>query len=280
MAVRSSANRDTRTQPPVRRGYFESRYGQLHVYNAMPRGGGFEEGTTLLCLHETPLAGRMFDGLQKILGCDRSVYAPDLPGYGQSDSPAEQPTVEDYAAAMGDFLDTMRLRRIDVMGCQTGALIALELAIARPAQIRRVVVSAVPGLDDAERAAFLRSPWPGPASEDGSYLEREWRRAAAAAKRPLPLDIAARRVAAMLQNGVNASWGMRAAVHYPVRARLALVTQPVLVLRAADEFWESSLRVRELLPKARIVDFPAHGAGLVEAAPQAVADAVAAFLRS
>jgi len=278
MAFRSRANRDTGTQPPVRRGYFECRYGQLHVHNAMPRGGGFEEGTTLLCLHETPLTGRMFNAVQRILGSDRSVYAPDLPGYGESDAPAVQPTIEDYAAAVGDFLDTMRLRQIDVMGCQTGALIAAELAITRPAQIRRVVWAAVPALNDAERAVFARSPWPGPASDDGGHLEREWRRAAAAAQRPLPADIAARRVATMLYNGANASWGMHAAVRYSAQ-RLGLVTQPALLLRSADEFWEPTLRVQELLPKARLVDFSGYGAGLLETAPEAVADAVAAFLR-
>ena len=278
MAFRSRANRDTGTQPPVRRGYFECRYGQLHVRNAMPPGGGFEEGTTLLCLHEAPLTGRMFEGVQRILGRDRSVYAPDLPGFGESDAPTAQPKIEDYAAAMGDFLDTMRLRQIDVMGCQTGALIAAELAIVRPAQVRRVTLVAVPALNDAERGEFARSPWPRPASEDGSHLQPEWRRATAATKRPMPPEVAARRFAAMLYNGAHASWGMHAATQYPA-SRLALVTQPVLLLRSADEFWEPTLRVRELLPKARILDFSEYGAGLCETAPEAVADAVAAFLR-
>jgi len=206
------------------------------------------------------------------------VYAPDLPGFGESDAPASQPTIEDYAAAMGDFLDTMRLRLIDVMGCQTGALIAAELAITRPAQVRRVVLAGVPALNEAEQSEFMRSPWPGPASEDGGHLAREWRRASNAARRPMPAEIAARRVATMLYNGANASWGMHAAVRYPLK-RLGTVTQPTLLLRSMDEFWEPTLRVRELLPKARISDFPGYGAGLCEAAPEAVADAVAAFLR-
>jgi pimeloyl-ACP methyl ester carboxylesterase len=278
MALRSQANRDTGTQPSVRRGYFECRYGQLHVHHTMPRGGGFEEGTTLLLLHETPLTGRMFSGVQRILGRDRSVYAPDLPGFGESDGPTVQPSIEDYAAAMGDFLDAMRLRQIDVMGCQTGALIAAELAITRPAQIRRVVLAAVPALNEAARAEFRRAPWPGPASADGSHLEREWRRATEAAMGSLPLDIAARRVAVTLYNGANASWGMHAAVRYPAQ-RLGLVTQPALLLRSADGYSEPALRVRELLPAARVFDFSGQGAGICETAPEAVADAVAAFLR-
>ena len=39
------------TTPRLRRAYFETRYGQLHVHYAIPAGGGFEEGATLLCFH-------------------------------------------------------------------------------------------------------------------------------------------------------------------------------------------------------------------------------------
>jgi len=279
MAVRSRANRDVRTQPRVRRAYFECRYGQLHVHNAMPSGGGFEEGTTLLCLHETPLSAGMFAGALGLLGCDRSVYAPDLPGCGESDAPLAPPTITDYAAAIGDFLDSMRFRQIDLLGCQTGALIAAELAISRPAQIRRVVLATVPALDAAARADFLRAPWPGAPGEDGSYLLAQWRRATANAKRPLALEVAARRVAAMLQNPAHASWGMHAAVQYPADERLRLITQPVLLLRPRDEFWDAMLRVRELLPAARNVDLPNHGTGWCEATPEVLVDAVSEFLR-
>ena len=76
--------RGTPTQLPApaaraRRGYFECRYGQLHVHHAMPPGGGFEEGTPLLCLHDLPGSGRVFTRLLPLAGEDRTVYAPDLP---------------------------------------------------------------------------------------------------------------------------------------------------------------------------------------------------------
>lgn len=279
MAARSRANRDAGTPPAVRRGYFECRYGQLHVYNTMPRGGGFEEGTTLLCLHEAPLNGHMFNQVQCLLGRERSVYAPDLPGYGESDAPAAPPSIEDYAAAIGDFLDTMRLRQVDLLGCQAGALIAAELAITRPQQVRRVVWISVPALNAAERAQFASAPWPGPLGADGAQLQVEWRRASGAGKQALPAEVTARRLAAMLCVGARASWGMHAVVQYAAQQRLALVTQPVLMLRPADEYWEAMQRARELLPKARLIEFAAQGAGLCETAPEAVADAVAAFLR-
>ena len=40
-----------------------------------------------------------------------------------------------------------------------GALMAADLAIARPKQIRRVVMVSVPVLNDVERDAFRRGPW-------------------------------------------------------------------------------------------------------------------------
>ena len=128
----------------VRRGYFECRYGQLHVHHAMPPGGGFEEGVALLCVHDCPGSGRMLAPFLALAGRDRSVYAPDLPGFGESDPPPAPPGLAGYAAALADFVDTMRLRRLDVLGVRTGALIAAELALARPEAVARVVMVSVP----------------------------------------------------------------------------------------------------------------------------------------
>src|SRR5215469_2663485 len=97
--------RQLETEPRIRRGYFECRYGQLHVHNAIPPGGGFEEGTPLLCLHKSPLTGAVFGRFMLASGRDRSVYAPDLPGFGDSDAPTGRPGIGDFAASLADFLD-------------------------------------------------------------------------------------------------------------------------------------------------------------------------------
>jgi pimeloyl-ACP methyl ester carboxylesterase len=263
-------------EPRVRRGYFECRCGQLHVHNAIPPGGGFEEGTPLLCLHHASGSGRLFRRFLGLAGRDRSVYAPDIPGFGESDPPAARPTIPDYAGAIGDFLDSMRFRQIDVLGYQTGALLAAELAIARPKQVRRVVMISVPVLNDTERDALRRASWVP--SDDASQLVSEWKRALECYGPNVSLDLRVQAFAEKLKSGSQTAWTLAAAQQYHSRERLALVTQTALVLRPKDDFWEATGRAREVLSKARFIDLP-QGNSLFEATPEAVVDSTRDFLR-
>jgi pimeloyl-ACP methyl ester carboxylesterase len=267
------------TAPRMRRTYFESRFGQLHVHGAMPAGGGFDEATTLVCFHQSPMSGRVFRPLLEIMGRDRSVYAPDTPGFGESDPPAAKPGIADYAGAMVDFLDQMRFRKVDLLGLHTGALIATEVALLRPDLVRRMVMIGVPMLDEAERDAFRRAPWPVPIAEDGSHVLQEWQRSLQWRGPGVSLEALARGFAEKLRNGPQAWWGASAVMEYPARERLSLLKPPVLVLRPKDDLFEATLRARGVLRDARFVDLPQHGHGLFDAAPQAVVDAIAEFVR-
>jgi pimeloyl-ACP methyl ester carboxylesterase len=130
----------------VRRAYFECRFGQLHVHHVMPAGGGFDEATTVLCIPGAPGSGRAFYGLLLALGGDRSVYAPDLPGSGESDAaPAGVGTAE-LAGALIDFLDSMRFRRVNVIAHGSGGAIAVALIEARRSVVAKLVLSATGNL--------------------------------------------------------------------------------------------------------------------------------------
>jgi pimeloyl-ACP methyl ester carboxylesterase len=273
-------SRQVEVEPRVRRGYFECRYGQLHIHNAIPPGGGFEEGTPLICLHNIPGTGRLFERFMALSGRDRSVYAPDIPGFGESDPPQTRPLIGDYAAALGDFLDTMRFRQVDLLGYQAGALIAAELAVSRAKQVRRLIMASIPILNDTERDTFRRVPWSVSPTEDGAHLQAEWRRTLEAFGRRVPPEIATRAFAEKLKSGIHGAWMVTAVQHYPVRDRLPLITQSTLVLRPKDEFWEATPRIRELLPKARCVDLPEQGYGFFDTSPDIAADCIKEFLRS
>jgi len=140
--------------PRLRRAYFECRHGQLHVHNAIPNGGGFDELTTLICLHGAAGTGRQFLELSKRLGTSRSVYSPDLPGCGESDSAAGPLSVAAYAEAIGDFLDSMRFRQVDLLGAGAGAAVASELAASRPNVVRKVCLVGLGSKDGGPAVAL------------------------------------------------------------------------------------------------------------------------------
>ena len=100
---------------------------------------GFDEQVTLICLHSSDVTSRVFSGLLTELADVRSVYAPDLPGYGESDSSPTR-SVADAAAAISDLASDLRLRQIDLLGVQYGADVALALNVARPELVRRLVL--------------------------------------------------------------------------------------------------------------------------------------------
>jgi pimeloyl-ACP methyl ester carboxylesterase len=142
--------------PPVtvrtRRAYFDCRFGQLHVRTAFPTTGGFDEEVPLFCLHPLDASSRTFKRFVSDLADVRSVYAPDLPGYGESD-PSPTRSSADAATAVVDLASDLRLRQIDVLGVQYGAEVALHLAAARPELVRRLVLAKVPA---AERFATVK----------------------------------------------------------------------------------------------------------------------------
>jgi pimeloyl-ACP methyl ester carboxylesterase len=176
------------------------------------------------------------------------VYAPDLPGFGESDGPGARPTMAEYAAALGDFIDSMRLRTVAVLGLRGGVVPATELALTRPTQVSRVILVSVPLLTEAERQA-ARSQTPAPT--DGAF-----------------------------SSGEAARWVLEAAAQYPIRERLARLTQRLLVLRSHDEFYDATGRVREVLPAARVTELPQNATEVLARAPVRIAEAAREFLRS
>jgi len=138
--------------------YVDCRHGQLHLRSAFPSNGGFDELTTLVCLGPGTSTSRLFAGFLADMGHDRSVYAPDLPGFGESDPPPAASSTSDLLAAVGDFIDHMRFHRVDLLGYEGGAALASALAAARPERVRRVVLAAPLAGDLPGEGPVLQQP--------------------------------------------------------------------------------------------------------------------------
>jgi pimeloyl-ACP methyl ester carboxylesterase len=223
-------------------------------------------------LHQSPNSSQVFVEFLSVFASDRRVIAPDTPGFGSSDRPPAQPTIADYAALMEQFARDLELGAVDVIGYHTGGAIAIEWARRHPERITHLMLVGVPAFTAEERARFRESPWPTPAALDADLLSREWR-GSKSWQGPGQSDRSIERTfLAKITAGQTAWWGPDAVFRYPLLERLAEIPHPLTVIRAGDDLWEATERVRTVRPDARYIDLPEYKFALFEIAPERLAD--------
>ncbi len=149
--------------------------GEMLVRRAVPAAGG--SPWPLFMMHACPASGASLGALMGRLGEGRACWLPDTPGLGDS-APLTmpEPGIEDYAEAMIRILDALGLGKVDLYGTHTGAHLAIEMAIAAPERVNRVVLDGVLILEDeAQRAEFLENYAPPvPPDPHGAHLLWAW----------------------------------------------------------------------------------------------------------
>lgn len=133
------------------------------------------EGPAVVLLHDSPRSSRLHSPAMKMLASRFRVFALDTPGYGNSDSlPGCDPTIPDFAEALGHTLAALGLERAPLYAPHTGAKIALALA-ARGGKMPLLVLDglAIPPAPAPESfiQAYMRPFRP---DADGAYLASEW----------------------------------------------------------------------------------------------------------
>ena len=106
------------------------------------REAGRVDAPTLLLLHGFPTSSHMFRELIPRLADRFHVIAPDLPGFGQSDMPSRDKfryTFENIARVVGDFAETIGLRRFAIYVFDYGAPTGFRLAAAHPEHIAAII---------------------------------------------------------------------------------------------------------------------------------------------
>ena len=259
----------------VRRGYSRGRFGQLHYRIAKPAN---PSETPLLCLHSSPNSGRIYETFLGEMGTDRVAVAADTPGFGDSDPPPAVPDIEDYARAIGDLIDSMDFESVDLVGYHTGSMIATELALQRPEQVRRIVLIAAPIFTAAEVAEGHAHFAPVQLTRDGSHLAGLWAEHVRWAMPGWTLDHVATQFPDALRRPAISWWGHNAAFNYPLGEKLPDVTQPILVLNPEDDLHTQTLRAKELIGEGTIKELPGWGHGFLDLHTQAAANIMRSFL--
>ncbi len=113
-------------------------------------------GRPVVLLHGFGGQGLQWGDYISVLARDARVYAPDLLGFGASDS-APDYSVPRQAEMLRAFLDSQNVQQADVVGVSMGGWIAASFATSYPARVRRLVLVDAAGLVFAPHAptAFI-----------------------------------------------------------------------------------------------------------------------------
>src|SRR5882757_9276115 len=124
----------SKTGPSVERRFVTTEHGRIHTAIA---GAGFP----VLLLHQTPRSWDEYRDVLPLLGRDFRAIAMDTPGFGDSDAPEGDPSIEVWATAAFALLDALGEKEFAVVGHHTGAVIALEMAATAPDRVSALVLS-------------------------------------------------------------------------------------------------------------------------------------------
>ncbi len=106
------------------------------------RGGS---GEPLFFLHGARGGGRWLP-MMEALSQHFEVFAPEHPGYGGSETPPWLDTIGDLAYFYLDFIETLGLERMHLVGTSLGGWIAAELAVRNQSSLATLTLVAAAGL--------------------------------------------------------------------------------------------------------------------------------------
>jgi len=282
LAASTVASAAKAAEPPpmtFKRAYTDGPYGQIHYRFVTPAA---PSKTPLVCLHASPLSGILYENWIEEMGKDRNAFAPDTPGYGGSDTPPQPVQIPDFGRAIIRFMDELQIERADIMGYHTGSFTAIEMAKSFPARVRKVVLISAPIFTD-EELAKLRSTNVRPAPSFEQMLEttlNNVRKNGRGMFTDVPTDdrywdISLER----MRHYRTSSWGFAAAFNYDLKAAIAQVKQPILVLNPQDDLWEQTPRAKPYLNAlSRIHDLPGRTHGMMDSHTVDIAKVVRGFL--
>ena len=139
------------------------------------REAGSKASPTVLLLHGFPTSSHMFRNLIPVLADRFHVVAPDLPGFGFSDSPERKQfryTFENLANVIDRFTQKLGLDHYAIYVFDYGAPVGLRLALAHPDRITAIISQNGNAYEEGLSEGWnpIQKYWKDPSAENRAAL--------------------------------------------------------------------------------------------------------------
>ena len=139
------------------------------------REAGPKDRPTILLLHGFPASSHMFRNLIPALDDRYHLVAPDLPGFGFSDTPDRKHfrySFENLAKVIGRFTQTIGIDRYAIYVFDYGAPVGLRLALAHPDRITAIISQNGNAYEEGLSQGWnpIQKYWKEPTSENRAAL--------------------------------------------------------------------------------------------------------------
>jgi pimeloyl-ACP methyl ester carboxylesterase len=218
----------------------------------------------IILVHGLGVSSRYMMPTAARLAPHRTIYAPDLPGFGLSSKPPRPLNITELADALLSWMELLGIDRAALLANSIGCQIVVDLALRRPDVVRQLVLVS-PTVDREARTVFH------------SFMR-------------LLLDVPRERLSLAFiatLDYLRAGLGRTAltfgyAIQDQIEQRLSGVRQPVLVVRGQHDpvvpgRWAEE--VNRLLPAGRLVVIKGAGHAVNHNSPEELSRVVLDFLK-
>ncbi len=119
---------------------------------------GTEDAPPVILIHGFISSNSIWSGvLLPLARAGLRAIAPDLPGYGYSDKPADaQYTIAEQARAVIGLMDRLQIKKATIVGASYGGAIAATMALDYPERVEKLVLVGAVTNDDPKKKFLLR----------------------------------------------------------------------------------------------------------------------------
>jgi pimeloyl-ACP methyl ester carboxylesterase len=253
-------------------------------------------GTPLILLHGYAETSLMWKPIIPLLAQRFTVIAPDLPGIGDSDIPADGLDMKSAAIRIHDLAKSLGVEKAEVVGHDIGLMVAYAYAAQFPTEVTKLVLmdAFLPGVEGWEAVYNNPSIWHfrfnGPTPEalvqgrERTYFDYFWNDFAADRTRSIPEADRKAYAAAYARPGrMHAGWAyfvsfLQAAKDFAELSQTKL-TMPVLAI-GGDKSLGAALgqQIKLVATDVTVVVLKDTGHWLLEENPKEATDALQKFL--